>query len=596
MDSHPVRLRKAAAAAVCAVLVIAGISASLSVAETADLSSAASIGKALGGASLIPAAITILLAFCFQDVILSLLAGLVSGVMMWMCLQKEAPYLILDETCTRIVNTIADRNNVAVLISCLAIGGMVEVIRRSGGFEQMAEKMVRKVNSARKASLVGELLGVIVFFDDYANSLIVGPVMKPITDKLNVSREKLAYIVDSTAAPVSGIAIISSWVAVEVSVINQGLENAQLNLSGYQLFLQAIPFCFYCIFCLIFILESSLTGREFGPMLEAETRARNGQPLRRDSEIYEAEQKKQSTGKKTEGKVRNAVVPLVVLFVYALIMFYVTGIANAVKAGLLAENAPFTMQNLSTAFGQADTVFLIFEATMLGTAVAVFMGIMSHAFTLKEAIDTFISGCAQILPTAVILTTAWALSGVVKDLGTVYYAVGVISGNMPWQLVPAFLFLSCCAVSFAVGSFGCMFIALPMAVPIAASMVAQNPALTASYLPLCIGCSLTGCIFGDHCSPITDCTILSSQGAGCDNFDHVKTQLPYALTTAAVSVIAGILPSTFGVPAWASILLGSLCFYLILNAFGQVPGMKPAAARNASLLRRRRLRPARTAA
>jgi Na+/H+ antiporter NhaC len=141
-----------------------------------------------------------------------------------------------------------------------------------------------------------------------------------------------------------------------------------------------------------------------------------------------------------------------------------------------------------------------------------------------------------------------------------------------------------------------MFIALPMAVPIAASMVAQNPALTASYLPLCIGCSLTGCIFGDHCSPITDCTILSSQGAGCDNFDHVKTQLPYALTTAAVSVIAGILPSTFGVPAWASILLGSLCFYLILNAFGQVPGMKPAAARNASLLRRRRLRPARTAA
>ena len=135
MDSHPVRLRKAAAAAVCAVLVIAGISASLSVAETADLSSAASIGKALGGASLIPAAITILLAFCFQDVILSLLAGLVSGVMMWMCLQKEAPYLILDETCTRIVNTIADRNNVAVLISCLAIGGMVEVIRRSGGFE-----------------------------------------------------------------------------------------------------------------------------------------------------------------------------------------------------------------------------------------------------------------------------------------------------------------------------------------------------------------------------------------------------------------------------------------------------------------------------
>lgn len=562
--------------ALCILAAVFGAYAASSIASMTDVSNAAEVGKALQAASLIPTALAILLAFIYKNVAVSLAAGLLSGSLMIVILNQQPILYAVPESIMAIVKTVSDPDNMLVLILCMAIGGMVEVIRFSGGFESLAQMMTKRIDTPKKANLVAEGLGIIVFFDDYANSLIVGPVMKNITDRLKISREKLAFIVDSTAAPVTGIAIISSWVAVEVSVIEQGLLNAGMQVSGYTMFISSIPYCFYCILCLVFIFETSITGREFGPMLQAEIRARGGEPLRRDSKIALNEQdgiaKMHRSGR--QAGIKTAAVPLGVLFVYALILFYITGRANAVSEGLLSADASFSMHTLSTAFGQADTIAIVLQATLLASVIAVIMGIYEHAFTMKEAIHAFIHGCMQLLPTCLILALAWSLSSSAQSLGTVEYAVGLITSNVVWWLVPAFIFMACCLVSFAVGSFGCMFIALPMAIPIAVSLMQMNVQIDSSFLPLCIGCALSGCIFGDHCSPITDCTVLSSQGSGCDNFDHVKTQEPYAMTIAAVSAAAGILPSTFGLSAWVSILCGTIVLYVILLVFGRVPELE----------------------
>ena len=273
---------------VCIILIINRTRSD--VAGGIDIEDLESLGTSLGIISLLPTILAVFLAFVFKNVILSLLAGLLLGGLIYAGILGGSLLDFFTLSCQELVNTVSDYENASILVLCLAIGGMIEVIRRSGGFSDLAGRMTNHIDTPKKANLFTQLLGVLVFFDDYANALIVGPVMQPICDRLKVSREKLAYIVDSTAAPVTGIALISSWVAVEVGVIEQGLANAGSTLSGYGLFIESIPYCFYCIFCLLFILISSLTGREFGPMYRTECEARKGQIDREYTASYEEEE------------------------------------------------------------------------------------------------------------------------------------------------------------------------------------------------------------------------------------------------------------------------------------------------------------------
>lgn len=554
-------------AIVISTIVLFGIISAKNISGSVDGEDVVALGQVLGAASLLPTILAIYVAFTYKNVILALLAGNLLGAAMYVCINGNPLLSFFTATCTGMVDTVADRDNASILVLCLAIGGLVEIIRNSGGFEDLAKRMTKRINTPRKANLITQLLGIIVFFDDYANSLIVGPIMRPIMDKLKISREKLAYIVDSTAAPVTGIAIISSWVAVEVAVIEEGLANANVNMSGYSLFLQAIPYCFYCIFCLLFIFISSLTRREFGPMLKAENRARSGIVKKDESHDNELE-----IDNEKKASLWVAVLPLIFLFIYAVYMFYTTGRVNALEAGLISGSEPFSIHLLSTIFGQADTIFIVFEAAIFASFIAIILGIIEKVYSLKEGLHSFIRGCSQLLETDIILVLAWTMSAFVSKIGTVHYAVNIITSNVVWFLVPVFIFVVCCVVSFAVGSYGCMFIALPMAIPIAITIIELNPNIPSSFLPLVIACGLAGSIFGDHCSPITDCTILSSEGSGCNNFDHVKTQLPYALVTAVVAVVVGVVPATFGVNPIISFIGSGIAFYLILKVFGKVPG------------------------
>lgn len=570
------KIKKILGALFCVGAVAVVISVVLRAGILPGLDSTEALGRALGVLSLVPPVFAVALAFLTGDVILSLLAGVIVGAAMLSAVNGDGIfYGTFHRAVESIIDTSADRENVQVLILCVAVGGMEGVIRRSGGFEATARKLTGKLNSPRKVDLVSQLFCTLFFFDDYANALISGPVLTPVTDKAGVSREKLSYIVDSTAAPLAGIAVISSWVAVEVSVIQEGLDAAGVGASAFQIFFHSIPYCFYCIFALVFILLTTCMGREYGPMLAAERRARAGQPLKAGTQVVtdRREELPGSDATDREGRrIALAFGSIFLLLIFALAAFYVTGRQEAIAQGLIPAGTGFRFADLTTIMSCADTIQLVLEAALLAGIAALLGGTLLRLFSLGDGILAWLDGAASLIPTIVILVLAWTLAGAVEELGTVYFVVDVISAGVPVLLVPTLIFLTCCVISFAAGSYGCMFIVMPMAIPVVAAVggIAANPAGD-PFMLACVAAVLSGSIFGDHCSPMTDCTILAALGAGCETMDHVRTQMPYALTVAATSVLSGTLLTSLGVPAWIALLIGTAAMGIVVRAVGKKP-------------------------
>ena len=532
----------------------------------------AALGASLGAMSLLPIILAVALAFATGDVILSLFTGYIGGMAMLAVVEGTSasalPGAVLSRACRGIVATASTWDNASVLILCVAVGGMVEVLRCTGGFAVLAGRLVRRINSPRKANIISQLFCTLFFFDDYANALISGPVLQTMTDKAGLSRARLSYIVDSTAAPVAGIAVVSSWVAVEVSVIDEGLALAGLGMSGFELFLHSIPYCFYCLFALAFMLLSSVMGREYGPMLAAERAARRA---RRESSA-EPDAENAPADKSDGRRVFVCVFSVALLLVTAMLSFYTSGRAEAVELGLIAPGAPFTLATVSTAVAQADTIFLVLRAALLCGLAAIALTKLLRLSSVGEGIKAWLHGAEALMPTIVILLLAWSLADVVKNLGTVYYVVEIISAGVPAFLVPSLIFVCCCLISFASGSYGCMFMVMPMAIPIASAVVgAENLSGDSSFLLLCVASVLSGSIFGDHCSPMTDCTMLAALGSGCNIMEHVRTQLPYAMTVAAVTIVFGTLLTALGMSVWLSLALGCAAMAALLLVIGKKP-------------------------
>lgn len=553
---------------ICSVMARAGVLPGLEETEA--------LGRALGFWSLVPPLFAVALAFLTGDVIISLLAGTLAGAAMLTAVGGDSMlYGTFHRTAVSIIETSSNYENVQVLILCVAVGGMEGVIRRSGGFEATARKLSTRLNSPRKVNLISQLFCTLFFFDDYANALISGPVLTPVTDKAGVSREKLSYIVDSTAAPLAGIAVISSWVAVEVSVIQEGLDAVGSATSAFEIFFYSIPYCFYCIFALVFILLLTATGREFGPMLLAERRARAGMPLKEGTRTATDRREELPGYDDTDRPWRRIILAfgsVFLLLIFALIAFYTTGRQTAVAEGLIAADSGFRWSELSTIIGCADTIQLVMEAALLAGLAAMLLGTFLKLFTLSEGILAWLDGASSLIPTIVVLILAWTLAGAVEELGSVYFVVDAISAGVPKLLVPTLIFLTCCVVSFATGSYGCMFMVMPMAIPIVSAIggISPDPA-TDPFLLSCVAAVLSGSIFGDHCSPMTDCTILAALGAGCETMDHVKTQMPYALTVAAASVFSGTLLTSLGVPAWLALIIGTIFMGIVIRIVGRKP-------------------------
>jgi Na+/H+ antiporter NhaC len=424
--------------------------------------------------------------------------------------------------------------------------------------------------------------------DDYANALIIGPIMRPLCDKYRISREKLAYIVDSTAAPVAGIMLISTWIGTELVNINEGLAIAGVTgVTAYGIFIDTIPYRFYNIMALFFVFATAFLLRDFGPMLKAEIRARTtGETINPGSEVMETEkvidEEKEEikenygilkTSKKvTPPNIWNALIPVGVLIISAVVLFYTNG-AAAVGAEAL-EGLSF-FEAVREAYSNSDASIVLFQAGLLACIVAIIMGFFEKIFTLKDGIETWAHGMKSMLFVCIVLILAWSIGSVIGDLGTAHFLVSNLSDVLPQFIVPALIFIIAAVVSFATGTaYGTMAILLPLCIPLAAAIVGiTGMEITSSgsayaYILMCSSAVLTGAIFGDHSSPISDTSILSSMGAGCSLLDHVITQIVYAVTVGVV-VIAGYILVGLGLNVWITLLVMAAILVLILLFVGK---------------------------
>lgn len=530
--------------------------------------------------TLIPPVVAITLAFITKDVIFSLFIGVFSGTFMIFITQDNIFSAFIKgfvNVCNRMVHSMADPWNAGIILQVLAIGGVVALITRMGGTKAVAEWLAKRAKNHKSSQISTWLMGLFVFFDDYANALIVGPVMRPVTDKFKVSREKLAFIIDATAAPISGIAIISTWIGYELSVIKSSYEIIGMtDVNAFAIFLETIPYRFYNIFMIIFVFATAITAREFGPMYKAELRARTTGITTSKNNIKMDDIEDKSILPKAGIKLQtsNAIIPILVLMFGSILGFYLNGL-GALDGEILEQVKadPFSLFALRETFGNADASVVLFQAALFATVVAIFMGVYRKIFTISEAISVWAKGWKTMIITIIILLLAWSLSSIIKDLGTSRYLVGILSDSVPLWVLPTTIFILGSFISFSTGtSYGTMGILMPLAIPLAFAIGGYN-GLTEhtlhSYMIINIGSVLTGAIFGDHCSPISDTTILSSMGAGCNHIDHVSTQMPYALLIGAISILIGYLPVSFGLPVVFSLALGVIFIFIILRTIGK---------------------------
>ena len=547
----------------------------MSFAESTDVATVNA--NKFGMLTLLPPFVAIVLAFITKNVIVSLVIGVMAGGFLLNLNGANvfsALFSSFLDLVDRAIGALSDPWNAGIILQVLAIGGVINLVAKMGGAKAIAEALAKKAKTARSAQLMTWAAGLLVFFDDYANSLIIGPMMRPVTDKMKTSRERLAFVIDATAAPVAGIAIISTWIGLEVGLIGDGFSAIGIDTNAFSIFLNTIPFRFYNILILGFIVITSITLKDFGPMREAELKARRGNRALTSSEDIDKEISKEHGDLDPLPGVKlniwNAIIPIGVLIIGALLAFYYSGyqaILSGDNATLinLINNSPISFEAIKECFSNADASVALFQSALFAGIVALAMGVSKKIFTLSEGLEMWVDGMKTLIITCVILICAWSLSSVIKELGTAKYLITLLSGSIPAFLLPSIIFVLGGIMSFATGtSYGTMGILMPLTIPLAHSLSPE-----VSYIIVCISAVLTGSIFGDHCSPISDTTILSSMGAGCNHIDHVKTQMPYALFVGTIAVVFGYIPAGLGLPLYLIMPLAFIAMFMGIQILGK---------------------------
>ena len=513
-----------------------------------------------GWVSLLPAFTAIAVALIIRSVVPALLLGIWLGATALQSFTpKGAAVGLLDSFQVFVADAVADADNAAIILFTMMIGGMVGIITRNGGMMAIVKMVVSRARTAMGAQVAAWLMGLMIFFDDYANTLVVGNTARPITDQLKISREKLAYIVDSTAAPVVSIALITTWIGYEVSLIDQALQGiAELEgVPAYEIFLQSIPYSFYPILAIAFVFMVAVTGRDMGPMYTAELRARNGRVLSTDED--EDSENSESLDPKPDVPARplNAFVPIIVLVVALLGGLYATGEGDSIR----------------DIIGDANPYKAMMWASFIGALTAAAMSIGQRILTTHETVDAWYGGARATLFGMIVLVLAWSMADVTTALNAKGYLITILGESMPAAWVPAAVFVLAGVTAFSTGtSWGTMGILVPLVVPLAWAVMSVNGMTEAGDMHILyssVSCVLAGAVWGDHCSPISDTTVLSSIASGCNHIEHVRTQLPYALLVGVVAIVIGTVPGGYGVPPWVSLLVGGVVLYVVLRLRGR---------------------------
>ncbi len=554
--------------------------------------------------SVLPPMVAILLALIFKEVIISLFIGIWSGVFIAGGLRVDSFYYFirsfLDVVENHLVKALTDPGHLSVIIFSLLIGGMVAIISRNGGMAGVVKSLSGYARSATTSQFTTWLLGVAIFFDDYANTLIVGNTMRSVTDRFRVSREKLAYIVDSTAAPVAAVAFITTWIGAELGYIDGGLSQLagfSYSLTPYAVFVSSLKYSFYPVLTLCFIVILIFRKRDYGPMFQAEQRARRSGQVVSPGQVAEDEPNMEDLTpvEKSPLKWQHAFFPVATVIVVTIIGLISTGMQSlhgellarngvggaeswrevwSTMALLFEEDQVGFFRKVGALIGSSDSYVALLWGSLSGVVVAIGITIYNRIMKLLDTMHTMVTGFKTMMPALIILALAWSLAITTEELHTAHYLSSALTGTINPFLIPPLIFVLAAFIAFSTGSsWSTMAILYPIAIPTIWSVsqaAGFSQALSLELMLNVISIVLGASVLGDHCSPISDTTILSSLASDCNHIDHVRTQMPYALTVGGVSIIAGTLATYLGGGWLLCIVIGFLGLLVLYGIIGRI--------------------------
>jgi len=549
--------------------------------------------------SILPPLLAIFLALITKEVLTSLFLSIFLGVLTLKGFELSnlipALFTVVD---TYILDTLKDTKHLSVILFSFLIGGMVAVISQNGGMKGLASVLSKFAHSARSSQFVSFFLSFVIFYDNYANTLIVGNTMRPVTDKYKVSREKLAFIVHGTAASVTSIAFISTWIGAELGYINDATSSLGISERTYSLFLHSLQFAFYPVLMLFFIFFLIVLKKDFGPMNSAEVEARSVGIIK-DNKMNENEEIQEdlkmidhsSTGKYSW---LTAFIPIITFIIVAFAGLIITGAKQAYEHliqfhfpmpeysfAIVWKNATMLQSHhkegffykLGVLINYSDFYIPLLWSSFTGITMAIFLAVIKKGISLRSTMGNLIHGFRIMLSAVIILVFAWALAQVVEDLHTTDYIASLISSKILFpQLLPAIVFILSAIFSFATGSvWGTMAILYPLIIPVSwtLSLQAGLPITNAQkILYMILASIITGSLFGNHCSPISDTTTVSSISSNCDLVAHIRTQVPYSLVVATISLFLLIF-SQAGLHWSINYLIGVILIFLLVKYNGR---------------------------
>ncbi|MEZ6133304.1 MAG: Na+/H+ antiporter NhaC family protein [Pirellulaceae bacterium] len=549
--------------------------------------------NAIGWICVLPPLLTIALAIITRRVVLSLFIGVLVATTLllpspeaqqqawgdsftwWRYIVDGGWRLTIHVTETHLWASLANEDHLRVFAFTSILGMQVALIHRSGGMAGIVHYMAPLARTRRGGQVLTWLLGLVIFIDDYANTLLLGSTMRPLADRLRISREKLAFLVDSTAAPVSGLALVSTWVATEISTMEEGFKSAGIDVGSdtFGIFIETIPGRFYILYMLAFVLLCGWLCRDFGSMLAAERSAADAEAAPSSSSHQVANEEATDLHGLTVVHPFNAILPICITVLVAVWLLYRTGMAaNADEQ--LAESG---WQAAGQIIGQGNSYLALLYGALAGLVVILGLVWRQGELSAVSIRTSLLQGFLHVLPALVILWLAWTLS---ELTGKEHMQTGAFLASQIGRLelhpglMPTIIFVFAGFIAFATGtSWGTMAIVMPISIPMVIQLVSAGGAVPVDpHHPVVIATIasvLAGAIFGDHCSPISDTTILSSRSSDCDHIAHVRTQMPYALTVGSISILCGTLPVGFGVSSWILLPVGLLAMLAVLLVFGR---------------------------
>ncbi|NPV43455.1 MAG: Na+/H+ antiporter NhaC family protein [Firmicutes bacterium] len=496
-----------------------------------------------GALSVLPPLVAITLCIITKEVIPSLFIGAwVAGTM----LSGWNPINGFGKSVEFLWNSLGDPWGARIVLTSLTMGGLVGIMRIGGGIDAAVRWITSRIKTAKGALLATELAGFIIFFEDYVNTLVVGTTMGPITEDYKISKEKLSYIVDATAAPLACIAGISSWIAYMVGQIGTQFNDLGISFSAYVAYLKSIPFVLYNIIALVLLTYVILSERDIGPMLAAERRARKTGKLLRDGAqpLIMTESDELAPSPETPRRLINFIVPLVSLV--GLIFL------------LLIRTGGWPQVSLAEAIGEGSSSIALVWGSFGSVLITIVLYRIQGLTTLSNLFKGFMEGMRSIFFGTLILVFAWGIGSAIKEVGTAKFIVNATSGILSPGLIPLITFITGAIISFSTGtSYGTMAVLMPIVVPLLYSTSTSAGLDPMVYMFATIGAVFAGAVFGDHCSPISDTTIMSSMFSGADHIDHVNTQIPYAIL-AAVGALVGYLGVALGLPIIINLIIAAV--------------------------------------